>query len=156
MTEYVFFWNSTTFSQFGNSKFAIDGITYNWAEQYMMSEKARVFNDPTTLVEILVAKTPAEVKALGRKVAGFNDSTWDLHKYNVVVKGNLAKFGQNPKLLKKLLETGTKMLVEASPYDKIWGIGLNEKQAKVTPESEWKGQNLLGKALMEVRTALST
>ena len=150
--QYEFFFSNTPFSQFANSRFTIDGQIYTWAEQYMMSMKAIIFKDYDTLEKILNAKSPNEVKKLGRSVCNFIEAEWDKNKYKIVVDGNTAKFSQNEKLKKKLLDTGSKILVEASPYDRIWGIGFNDDTA-LQNKDKW-GQNLLGLALMEVRTKL--
>lgn len=99
---------------------------------------------------------PRKIKALGRKIANFDETIWCRHKYNIVVKGNFAKFSQNDKLKKKLLSTGNKIICEASPYDKIWGIGLSTSQTDVHDPSKCQGQNLLGRALMDVRTTLKS
>jgi len=109
--------------------------------------KAICFNDKSIAVQILSATEPRRVKALGRQVKGFRDDRWDEVKYKVVVEGNWYKFTQNPTFKQRLLETGNKIIVEASPYDKIWGIGV----AATEDKSKWRGQNLLGKAIMEVR-----
>lgn len=158
--EVIYFWGHTPnpkkmttacFSQWYNCMFEVDGHTYHTAEQYMMAEKARLFDDPDTLAEILAADNPADYKKLGRKVKNFDFEKWNDAKYNIVVKGNMAKFGQHPELKEFLLSTGDALIAEASPYDKIWGIGLNRETAvKGTPE-QWVGENLLGCALMEVR-----
>lgn len=122
---------SGIFSQWHPSKIIIDDVIYSHAEQYMMAEKARLFKDYDTLELIMKSESPREQKRFGRIVKGFDPEIWKQHRFNIVVKGNLAKFGQNPKLKKKLLETGDQILCEASPYDKIWGIGLCIKDPKV-------------------------
>lgn len=130
--------------------------TFVSAEQLMMYKKAILFKDYETANLILKSNNQAEIKKLGRKVSNFNSSVWDKHKFNIVTKGNLLKFSQNKDLKKALLSTKDNILVEASPYDKVWGIGLDASQAAITDPSEWPGENLLGKALMEVRAKLST
>ena len=132
----------------------VDGVRYNCAEQYMMAEKARTFGDKETLAKILASDKPRIIKKLGREVRGFDSAKWDEVKYGVVVKGNVAKFSQNPELKAFLLSTGTAELVEASPVDEVWGIGLAEGSPLIRDKSKWEGQNLLGKALMKVRNAL--
>ncbi|AZL89123.1 hypothetical protein QKC54_gp0719 [Megavirus baoshan] len=126
-------------------------IKYYNAEQYMMANKALLFGDGDILSKILDEKNPSKIKSLGRKIQNFNNDYWDKYKYDIVVSGNRLKFEQNPKLMEQLQNTGNKILVEASPYDKIWGIGLTANQAIKISESKWPGENLLGKALMQVR-----
>ena len=101
--------------------------------------------------EIMTADTPYDYKKLGRKIRGFDQATWDAKKYEIVVEGNKAKFGQNPDLKEFLLSTGDALLAEASPYDKIGGIGLDRETAMKGSVEQWQGENLLGYALMEVR-----
>lgn len=126
------------------------GDTFSCAEQWMMVMKAKVFHDEEMAKKILAERDPKKMKALGRKVKGFTDARWDDVKYQIVLEGNLAKFRQNPDLLARLLKTGDATLVEASPRDKVWGVGTS----KLDPAA-WTGQNLLGKALMETRRHLS-
>ncbi len=160
--KYVFFWGhkkfngitETCLSQWYECKFTVDGVEYHTAEQYMMAQKAILFKDDEILQKIMSADNPAVYKSLGRQIRNFDSKIWDENKCKIVVSGNMAKFSQNPELFDFLLKTGDRVLVEASPYDRIWGIGL----AKDTPEIEnpfkWKGINLLGFALMEVRENL--
>lgn len=142
-------------SQWQKCSFEIDGVSYSFAEQYMMAEKARTFGDDETLEKILAAKSPRKIKALGRQVKGFDGKKWDSIKFKVVVSGNMAKFSQNRELLSFLLGTGDATLVEASPMDNIWGVGLREGDRDILDPDKWKGENLLGKALMEVRSKLA-
>lgn len=141
-------------SQWYDCKFMIDGITYLCAEHYMMAQKAKLFGDNEIFKEILDATEPSKMKALGRMVKGYNEELWDKHKFNIVFDGNLAKFSQNKELQEFLLSTGDDILVEASPYDKIWGIGMRYNEEGVTEPLSWKGLNLLGFALMQVRDLL--
>ena len=158
--EIIYFWGHTPnpkkitkscFSQWYDVYFEINGIQYHTTEQYMMASKARLFGDEDTLNEIMNATTPFEYKKLGRKVKGFEPSLWDEKKLDIVVEGNKAKFGQNPELKEFLLSTDDAILVEASPYDTIWGIGMDRETALNSKVEDWKGENLLGCALMEVR-----
>ncbi|AYV85178.1 MAG: hypothetical protein Satyrvirus6_10 [Satyrvirus sp.] len=126
-------------------------VQYLNAEQYMMAHKALLFGDRYIFEKIMKTSKPSSIKFFGRKVKKFDSDVWDKYKFSIVVQGNRLKFEQNPDLLKRLLETGNKTIVEASPYDEIWGIGLSVKQAVKVPEEEWPGKNLLGKALMLVR-----
>lgn len=120
----------------------------------MMAEKARIFGDLSTLKKIMSAETPRECLKLGRSVRNFDQKNWDAQKYNIVRNGNYHKFSQNRNLGNYLLSTKNSILVEASPYDVIWGIGLSKKDALIKSPVEWRGQNLLGYALMETRDAL--
>ena len=120
-----------------------------------MHGKAVLFGDEATAEKILQTSDPGTIKALGRQVKGFQESCWKKHREDIVYQNNVAKFLQNDHLLKALLETKG-ILVEASPSDRIWGIGLHEKDAKRIPESRWKGLNLLGKILTQIRHELSS
>lgn len=142
------------FSQWWQEPFVVDGVEYLTAEHWMMASKARVFNDPQSLERIIACSTPAESKARGRRVCNYDEKTWSEARYNIVVTGNLHKFGQNPKLAEFLLATGDKILVEASPYDPIWGIGIAETHVNASKPRLWPGKNLLGFALMDVRKEL--
>ena len=151
--KYVFFWGGE-FSQWFPSKFIIANKQYLYAEQWMMAEKARAFNDIEMLDKIMASKEPRAMKGYGRLVKNYDEDVWSKIRYEVVVKGNLAKFSQNDSLRNILLNTNDKILVEASPHDTIWGIGLGDWNEDILDESKWRGQNLLGKALMEVREKL--
>ncbi len=120
----------------------------------MMAEKARLFGDVANEQKILAATRPKEQKALGRKVKPFDRGTWEKHRLDIVIRGNLAKFSQNPEMLQVLLDTGDRELVEASPLDEIWGVGMRADNPHIVDKSQWKGLNLLGVALMEVRKRL--
>jgi ribA/ribD-fused uncharacterized protein len=148
-----FFWRGKL-SQWAKSKFTVGGVTYSCAEQYMMHQKAMMFNDLETAEKILECDSPKEQQALGRIVKNYDQALWDERKEDIVYSGNIAKFSQNSDLLKLLNDTGDKLLVEASPIDKIWGIGLDEDDAAKTPKEKWRGQNLLGKCLTKVRNDL--
>jgi len=151
--RFTFFWQGP-FSQWYPSRFEVDGVTYSHAEQYMMAEKARLFGDGEVLRMILSAKTPKEQKAMGRKVRGFDESLWNSMAKEIVKRGNIAKFSQNPDLLEKLLSTDGTTLVEASPYDTIWGIGLRADDPLAEDRATWRGSNWLGEILTEVREEL--
>ncbi len=126
-------------------------MVFNCAEQAMMVLKARLFGDEASAAQILGATEPGKQKALGREVRGFDQAVLDAHKVAIVTRINRAKFDQNRGLRRKLLQTGDAMLVEASPMDVIWGIGLDAQTARQTPEADWPGQNLLGQILTQVR-----
>ena len=121
----------------------------------MMAEKARLFADDTTLAQVLAASTPNDAKSLGRRVAGYDDARWGEHRFGAVVKGNLAKFSQSNKLREFLVGTGSAVLVEASPVDAIWGIGMAADDPRASDPRQWTGLNLLGFALMAVRDRLA-
>ena len=151
----VLFWQPPgIYGQWTPSPFTIDGDTYSCAEQFMMAEKARLFGDEHTRAKILATDSPRDHKALGRQVRNFVSETWDRECLAIVVRGNHAKFSQNPAMLAALLATGDKLLVEASPLDKIWGVGLRADDPKIHDPSQWRGKNLLGEALMQVRADL--
>ena len=158
--KYIFFWGHTEksgmvtkacFSQWYPCKFHIDGITYFTTEQFMMAQKAILFNDIEIYNKILIAKHPKQYKDLGRKVTNFSESKWDKDKYDIVLKGNIAKFSQNVKLKEFLLNTNNRILVETSPYDRVWGIGKTADAENIENPYTWNGENLLGFALMEAR-----
>ena len=159
-TAIIYFWGHTPnpkkmtaacLSQWYECHFEVEGVQYHTTEQYMMASKARLFCDEEVFQEIMTAGSPYDYKKLGRKIRGFDQVTWDAKKYEIVVEGNKAKFGQNPDLKEFLLSTEDALLAEASPYDKIWGIGLDREQAMNGSVELWQGENLLGCALMEVR-----
>ncbi|MCY0987772.1 NADAR family protein [Nannocystis sp. ILAH1] len=153
----VLFWQPpAAFGQWTPSRFEVDGVTYGCAEQFMMAEKARLFGDEATRAKILATDSPRQHKALGREVAGFVQAVWDRECLEIVVRGNRAKFTQNPDLRAALLATGDKLLVEASPLDRLWGVGLRADDPRIHDPGQWRGKNLLGEALMRVRAELST
>ena len=163
--EYVFFWGhqpskdgritKSCMSQWWLSKFKEDGHLYHTAEHYMMAHKAKLFGDKEIMNEIISNSNPKEVKALGRKVSNFEQDKWEAHKYAIVLQGNILKFSQNRDLADFLLSTEDKVIVEASPVDRIWGIGMAENHPDAYNPSKWKGPNLLGFALMETRDFLN-
>jgi len=151
MAESFFFFWSGPFSQWHPSAFVIDGVTYNCAEQYMMAEKARLFNDPIREKIIMENSSPELQKRQGRLVVGFDDAVWKAKAFDIVKRGSRAKFTQNADLLKTLMATGGQTLVEASPADNLWGIGLRATDPRAKNRSTWRGKNWLGQALTEVR-----
>jgi ribA/ribD-fused uncharacterized protein len=160
--NFLFFWGHTSkdnqigkhiLSQWWPARFKIAAVEYATAEHFMMCEKAHAFGDEKTRSEILSASTPSAAKKLGRAVVGYEDAHWTALRFEVAYRGNLAKFSQNIELRKWLLSTADDILVEASPVDAIWGIGLSIDECGVHPE-DWKGLNLLGFALMRVRATL--
>lgn len=124
-------------------------------EQYMMAEKARIMGDEDTRMQILATENPKDIKALGRRVKNFDPKKWDENKVSVVTLGNYHKFCQNEELKAFLRSTENKVLVEASPYDTIWGIGLGADAPEAKRPELWKGTNLLGFALMKIRERLN-
>jgi ribA/ribD-fused uncharacterized protein len=156
MTEtFTFFWNGP-FSQWYPSPFKIGDFYFNCAEQYMMAEKAKLFADDDAWRAIMKARDPKTQKALGRKVKRFNETLWNLHARTIVTIGSTAKYTQNQDLLKLLLDTAPTTLVEASPYDRIWGIGLDEHDTRAYSRETWLGTNWLGEILTNVRNTLLT
>lgn len=162
--KFLFFWGHTPpadgqireccLSQWWMCPFTIDGITYSCAEQYMMAEKARMFHDKAMLEAILSAHSPKEMKAFGRMVKGFQQEIWESSCYALVRKGNMEKFQQNPSLLQFLFGTKPYILVEASPRDRVWGIGMGKQNPDAQNPLKWRGTNLLGFALTETRELL--
>jgi ribA/ribD-fused uncharacterized protein len=162
--KFVFFWGHTPpkhdgvdkscFSQWWMSPFVVEGIEYSCVEQFMMAEKARLFGDDEMLDAILKAKHPKEMKAYGRAVRNFENDTWDKKCYDIVKRGNIAKFSQNPQLGEYLKSTKNRILVEASPQDRIWGIGMSQSNPDAENPVKWRGRNLLGFVLTEVRDEL--
>jgi ribA/ribD-fused uncharacterized protein len=149
-----FFTEASPFSQWYRCTFTAGGTTFHCAEQYMMHGKALLFGDAQVAAEILAADHPRQHKALGRKVKGFDDAAWRRERLAIVRAGNHAKFTQNPALRDLLLATRGTTLVEASPYDKIWGIGLAASDPRAQDAKQWKGQNLLGQILTALRDEL--
>jgi ribA/ribD-fused uncharacterized protein len=162
--EFLFFWghtppkdgsiNETCLSQWWMRSFELDGNTYSCSEQYMMSEKARLFCDYDNMNRIMQADSPKEMKALGRAVRNFDSSRWEAQCYQIVKGANKAKFSQNPELWQFLLQTNGRILVEASPRDRIWGIGMGKTNPDAHNPMKWRGRNLLGFALTEGRDEL--
>ena len=157
--EKIYFWGMKNvhgyMSNFYPCKFIENGITFNCNEQYFMFYKLLQFDKDNIELKnkILIETSPKKIKKYGRQVKNFNQQVWDSVKYNIMKNGLILKFSQNEDLKKKLLDTGNSNIYEASIFDKIWGIGLSEARAKNIDESKY-GQNLLGKALVEVRTQL--
>jgi ribA/ribD-fused uncharacterized protein len=151
----VFFWGSI-FSQWsletdnGDYQFKQNDIKFSSAEQYMMYNKAILFEDVEIAKKILSIRDVKKIKELGRKVKNFDSYIWDKYKYSIVVEATRLKFSQNKSLLKELMKHQDKIFVEASPKDKIWGIGLHWNDDRVLDKKNWQGENLLGKAITEV------
>ena len=150
---HIFFYGGI-YSQWYNSSMTIDGIRYSCCEQCMMHQKALLFRDLTTAAKIMNTSSPKLQKQLGREVINYNDIIWDSRRFDIVFKGNLAKFSQNELLKSELLNTGNRQFVEASPYDTIWGIGMGLDNPLINDPTKWKGLNLLGQVLTFVRDTL--
>ena len=152
--KFTLFWGERPFSQWSPSTFTVDGRTYNCTEQYMMAMKAEEFGDTEMLQKIMEAEHPADQKRLGRQVRGFEVTRWEKVAKDIVYKGNYEKFKQNVDMREKLFATAGTTLVEASPKDKIWGIGLGPKNPKCLDRATWNGKNWLGEVLTKVRDDL--
>jgi ribA/ribD-fused uncharacterized protein len=160
--KYLFFWghepksNSTAcFSQWFDCAFECEGHRFATAEHYMMYRKACLFGDEKIAKAILSASHPGEAKALGRQVSGFQQLKWEQRRLEIVVSGNMAKFSADERSRSVLLNSRQRILVEASPVDTIWGSGLEARHPKAAHATAWPGLNLLGFALMQVRTELA-
>lgn len=155
-TDNCLFFYGGPLSQWYPSRFMLGGVGYVTAEQYMMAMKAHQFGDVVTHAAILHTDNPREQKALGRQVKGFDPLIWNQVAREIVYQGNVAKFSQNPELLRYLLSTDAKELVEASPTDTVWGIGIGMDDPLRFFRESWRGTNWLGLALMATRMKLRT
>ncbi|MBP0905878.1 NADAR family protein [Mariniflexile gromovii] len=161
--KFLLFWGHTKsdlitkscFSQWYESKFKVNGVEYQTAEHFMMAEKALLFKDKDIYEQIIKSSKAGKVKELGRKVKNFNQRIWEENRFEIVVRGNFHKFSQNPKLSEFLKNTNERILVEASPVDNIWGIGLAQNNEDAENPYFWNGLNLLGYALMETRDIIN-
>jgi len=151
--KYHFFWNGP-FSQWHPSTFMYQFVVFNCAEQAMMAHKAITFNSMDVYHKIMAASHPSQQKKLGRIVQNFDEAIWNRTKRRLVFEINMAKFTQNTELKQHLFATKGKRIVEASPLDPIWGVGLCETDPLILDEKNWKGQNLLGETLTLVRDVL--
>ncbi|MEV7972123.1 NADAR family protein [Cellulomonas sp. NPDC089187] len=162
--KFLFFWSDTPepdgslgrgcLSQWWVAPFEVDGQRYLTAEHWMMAEKARLFGDPAAELAAMDASHPALAKAAGQTVRDFDEQVWQRERFDIVVRGSVHKFGSDPQLRDYLLGTGERILVEASPRDRIWGIGLGAKDPAAEDPAQWRGLNLLGFALMAARDQL--
>lgn len=161
--KYLLFWGhqksdritKSCFSQGYESEFEVNGIKYLTAEHYMMAEKALLFGDKEIYQQIIESEKAGKVKELGRQVRYFNQRVWEKNRFEIVVRGNFHKFGQDPELSHFIKNTGDGILVEASPVDNIWGIGIAQNEENAETPYFWNGLNLLGYALMETRDILN-
>nr|WP_250035100.1 NADAR family protein [Actinoplanes maris] len=162
--EFLFFWGhqperdgsvgAGCLSQWWPARFSVEGHDFASAEHYMMWCKAVLFGDDAMARRILAAPHPKVAKTLGGRVSGFEQYVWDEHRFEIVVTGNRAKFEQHEELRDYLVSTGSRVLVEASPLDRVWGIGLGRDDPAAADPRRWRGTNLLGFALMDVRDSL--
>ncbi|MFI7412322.1 NADAR family protein [Streptomyces sp. NPDC049627] len=162
--RYLHFWGhrpladgrvgASCLSQWWASPFTVDGVEYATAEHWMMAEKARLFGDTEAERRVLDAGHPSEAKKAGRLVRGFDDAIWERERFRIVVEGSVHKFSAHADLRGFLLGTGDRVLVEASPVDRVWGIGLAARDEGAGDPERWRGPNLLGFALMEARERL--
>jgi ribA/ribD-fused uncharacterized protein len=163
--QYIFFWGHSNksnedvgkfvFSQWYPSSFVVEDVEYKTAEHWMMARKAILFNDKESFHKIIRADKPGEVKALGRLIRDFDEIKWNKNKFEIVKTGNIHKFNQNKNLKDFLFATGVRIIVEASPTDTVWGIGLSQDSNLIDNPYTWRGENLLGFALMEARDFLN-
>ncbi|MET9549703.1 NADAR family protein [Streptomyces sp. NPDC006627] len=159
--KYLYFWGHTPrrdgtlgascLSQWWPSPFTVDGVTYATAEHWMMAAKARLFDDADAERAVLAARTPAEAKNAGRLVRGFDEAIWARERFGIVLTGSVHKFTSDPALREFLRGTGERVLVEASPLDRVWGVGLAADDPRIQDPEKWRGPNLLGFALMGAR-----
>ena len=162
--KYIFFWGHTAknseeagkfvFSQWYPSPFTVENVVYKTSEHWMMAQKAKLFGDDEAFQRILQAEQPGAAKEIGRAIKNFDEQRWIEKRYDIVKTGNIHKFGQHKDLKDYLLTTGDRILVEASPRDAVWGIGLTQDAHGIENPHTWKGLNLLGFALMEARDHL--
>ena len=162
--KYLHFWGhrprpdgrigASCLSQWWPSPFTVDGVEYATAEHWMMASKARLFGDEEAERGALAAASPAQAKKIGRLVRGFDNARWERERFAIVAEGSFHKFAAHPDLRMFLLGTGTRVLVEASPLDRVWGIGLAADDERAMDPARWRGPNLLGFALMAARERL--
>ncbi|MFD8566058.1 NADAR family protein [Streptomyces sp. NPDC059639] len=162
--KYLHFWGhaaradgelgASCLSQWWPSPFTVDGVEYATAEHWMMAAKARLFGDAEAERRALEAGHPSQAKTAGRLVRGFDDAVWQRERFGIVTEGSVHKFASDPALREFLLRTGERVLVEASPVDRVWGIGLAADDPATQDPRRWRGPNLLGFALMAARERL--
>lgn len=154
--NYIFFWkedeDNGDFSNWSEHSIESNGVKFLTLEHYLMYSKAKLFGDDEIAEKIIKTKNPLYVKRLGRIVKNFNESIWAANRYQIMETGIKMKVEQNDDIKQLLLSTGSKIIVEASPYDTIWGIGMSKKNTNAIYEEKWKGLNLLGKAWMKIRS----
>jgi ribA/ribD-fused uncharacterized protein len=151
--DFTFFWGGY-FSQWAPTPFTIDGVEFNCAEQYMMYKKALMFNDYESAEKIMSTSSPRDQKHYGRGVKNFDKDHWETYCRDIVYDANVAKAKQNPEVMDEYRRTMGTEIVEASPEDRIWGIGLHEDDKDILDRDKWKGTNWLGIAIMDARETL--
>ncbi|MFF7392699.1 NADAR family protein [Streptomyces scabiei] len=164
--KYLHFWGhrplpdgrigASCLSQWWPSPFTVDGVEYATAEHWMMASKARLFGDPEAERKVVAASSPAQAKKIGRLVRGFDEALWERERFGIVVEGSVHKFAAHADLRAFLVGTGHRVLVEASPVDRVWGIGLAADDERAMDPARWRGPNLLGFALMAARERLAS
>jgi ribA/ribD-fused uncharacterized protein len=154
-STHIYFWKGFLSQWFKSHMVDDNRIIYNCCEQYMMYQKALLFKDFEIAAKIIRSESPKDQKDLGRSVKGFNEERWMKLREAIVERANILKFMQNDDLKKQLIETGDRIIVEATPVDCIWGVGLDEDDPRILDEKNWRGLNLLGKSLMNVRARLN-
>lgn len=164
--KYLYFWGHQPqrdgsvgkgcLSQWWPAPFEVEGVEYATAEHWMMARKARLFGDAEAERHAVAAAHPRQAKAAGRRVRGFDQAVWERERFGIVVEGNVRKFGRRDELREYLLGTNSRVLVEASPLDRVWGAGLALGDERLRDPAQWRGLNLLGFALTEARTRLLT
>ncbi|MFF2653631.1 NADAR family protein [Streptomyces sp. NPDC058045] len=162
--KYLMFWGhrprpdggigSSCLSQWWPAPFTVEGVVYATAEHWMMAGKARLFGDAEAERRAIAASSPALAKRVGREVQGFDQSRWEAERLRIVTEGGVHKFAAHPELRSYLLGTGKRVLVEASPVDRVWGVGLAADDERIRIPARWRGANLLGFALMAARERL--
>lgn len=135
--------------------FGVQGVTYNCVEQWMMASKARTFGDQAALAKIMASTSPKDQKAAGRAVQGYNDEIWQAVNDDLVLVGGMGKFLQHRDLYEELMGTGDRILVEASPHDTVWGVGLAAEDDRILDPTQWRGQNKQGKMLSRARAVFN-
>ena len=154
-STHVYFWSGIYSQWYTRPNLILENdVSYNSAEKYMMVKKALLFNDTEIATKMLKSNNPRTVKALGRKVKNFTQSVWESNRLDIVTQASILKFTQNQDLLRQMQAHSALTLVEASPYDLIWGVGLLPSDVTILDSKNWKGQNLLGQCLMTARTTI--
>jgi len=151
-----YFGPDSVFSHWYKCDFTVNGQAWNCVEQYIMYQKALLFSDPVIAEKIRRSSDPQRHRYLGREVAGFDRMSWQRHCRQYAFEADLAKFSQNAPLRDMLLATNGKDFVEASPYDRTWGVGLSLGNSKIYDRRNWRGKNWAGEVLNAVRTSLDT
>jgi ribA/ribD-fused uncharacterized protein len=150
----AFFGAGDVFSNWHRCQFTYRGFTFSSVEQFMMFSKAKLFDDERSAAAVMATTDAAQQKAIGRKVEGFDQAVWEARREGIVFVGCREKFAQNRAIRSVLIASSPTVLVEASPWDRIWGVGLKADDPRIADPSKWRGLNLLGTTLMRVRDVL--